>query len=613
MQLVPRQPAKAGSKKMTRVPSKPPAKAGGKHVTPLCRLVTAACYLVLAFLPTISFAQGYAAQAVPPAPAAAGAAPAATAPANPAAPPVAAATIPAAQPAPAGPNVTTVYDERIAAKVTGIEDGKLVIASDPLRQIPLEEIAVVDFGNLPEFAAEWVGQVNHDTVQVGGAAGGNGIQDVLIRLRGLVDGKNIKQIVALTRGGKGRGIWRLDTARTPNWKLALERSGTAATADIYIEPINHDCFDREIEITVTYDDGTTAKTSLKVTGHTDHQLKIGAATAATPAGDTQGPPNVVIYGRDKSVLRGELVSLDDETIAIKATWAAELKLPLTNVRGIAVPTVGTVADRQKFDARLAGPAADDTALVLGREKDLSEISGVAHGVAESKLRFTFEGEERSINLARLVGLVYAKSPRKTSEAKPYQIAHFVSGDLLAGTWRSANENQLEFETAAGKLTLPRSAVARVVFRNGKLTYLSDLDPSSVEETPYFGRLLSYRRDQSLEGGPLKLKGKSYAKGLAVHSRSVLIYDLDGEYKTFKATIGFDESSHGRGRVACRLLGDGRELFAEPDLAATGEPADLDVSVAGVKQLSLEVDYGEAEDTGDRVVWADARLFRGDNK
>ncbi|HET6883425.1 MAG TPA: NPCBM/NEW2 domain-containing protein, partial [Pirellulales bacterium] len=184
-------------------------------------------------------------------------------------------------------------------------------------------------------------------------------------------------------------------------------------------------------------------------------------------------------------------------------------------------------------------------------------------------------------------------------------------DLLAGSWRAADENEFKFDTAAGQLTVPRSVVTRIVFRNGKLTYLSDLDPESVEETPFFGRLMSYRRDQSLDGGPLKLKDKTYAKGLAVHSRSVLSYDLDGEYETFKATVGFDVSSQGRGRVVCRVLGDGRELFAEPDLAATGEPRNVEVSVASVKQLSLEVDFGEAEDTGDRLLWADARLFRGE--
>jgi hypothetical protein len=585
----------------------------------ICRLVVFVGAAVAA-VHTQSLAQQEEAvpAATPAAAPTAAATPAATAPPATATPPAVtppgapAATQPAPQPVPSGPSVTTVYEERIAAKVTGIEDGQLVIATDPVRKIPLDEVAIVDLGNAPELAAEWVGQVNHDVVQVGGAAGGNGIQDVQIRLNGLADGKNIKQIVALTRGGKGRGIWRLDTARTPNWKLALERNGTSTSADVYVEPINQDCFDRQIEITVTYEDGGTAKTALKVTTHTDHQLKVGAAAAAAPAAESAGPPSVAVYGRDKSLIRGELVSLDDESVAVKTGWSTEpVKLPLASVRGIGLTSVGTAADRAQFDARLADPAAEDTALVLGREKEVSQITGVAHGVGEGKLRFTFEGDDRSINVGRLIGVVYAKGPKKSPEAKPYQLAHLLSGDLLAGRWESADDNQLSVQTAWGAVVLPRGAVARVVFRNGKVTFVSDLEPASVEQVPYFGRLMPWCHDQAFDGGPLKLKGKTYPKGLAVHSRCVLTYAIDGEYESFKAMVGFDESSQGRGRVICRVLGDDKELFVNPDLAATAEPVAIDVTLSGVKQLSLEIDYGEAEDTGDRVIWAEARLFRAE--
>jgi hypothetical protein len=55
--------------------------------------------------------------------------------------------------------------------------------------------------------------------------------------------------------------------------------------------------------------------------------------------------------------------------------------------------------------------------------------------------------------------------------------------------------------------------------------------------------------------------------------------------------------------------DGKELYANRDFRAEAEPQDLDLAVAGAKQLTLEVDFGDNEDVGDRVIWADARLFR----
>ena len=91
--------------------------------------------------------------------------------------------------------------------------------------------------------------------------------------------------------------------------------------------------------------------------------------------------------------------------------------------------------------------------------------------------------------------------------------------------------------------------------------------------------------------------------------AVLTYAIDRKYAKLKATVGFDESVPKRGRVACRVLGDGRELFAEPDLRADAEPKAIELDVKGVAQLTLEIDFGEDENICDRVIWAGARLYR----
>jgi len=538
-------------------------------------------------------------------------------PGVPGAPPVPGGPAPVpAQPAvPPGPAVVTIHDERIAAPIKSLADGKLVVGTDPVRELEIEDVAMVDLGNEPKLSAEWVGQDNHDLVQVGGAAGGNGIQDLHVRLYGLAAGKTIKQIVVVTQKSQGRGIWRLDTTRTPNWRLALDRAAGGTSAEIYYEPNGMDNFGFQHELTVTYEDGSTAKASCEVTTHTNNELKLVAGDAA-PAATTEsaGPPEVTIYGRDKTVLRGRLTELGEETLTLTSRWGAELKLPTVEVRGMAFEGVGPPAGRQQFEAKLAEPAAEDTAVVLGRDQAISQVTGTAHALTAGKLGFTFEGQDRSINQARLIGLVFAAQPRKGSQAAPYQLVTLLSGDVLAGTWTKLNDDELFLDTTwGGKLTLARATVGKVAFRNGKVSYLSDLEPEAVEEVAYFGRLMNYRRDQALDGGPLKLANKPVAKGLAVHSRSVLTYALEGEYQSFKCLVGFDESARGRGRVVCRVMGDGKELFAEDDLKAAAEPKPIDIEIAGIKRLSLEIDFGAAEDTGDRVIWAEPRVFRADKK
>ena len=115
-----------------------------------------------------------------------------------------------------------------------------------------------------------------------------------------------------------------------------------------------------------------------------------------------------------------------------------------------------------------------------------------------------------------------------------------------------------------------------------MTYLSDLEPSKVEETPFFGLRLPWRRDVNLLGEPLKMNGQGFERGLAVHSRCVLTYDLDGRYATFEAIVGFDDAAKGKGRVDCRVFADGKELYADPDLRADGPPKALTLPVSGAE-------------------------------
>lgn len=39
------------------------------------------------------------------------------------------------------------------------------------------------------------------------------------------------------------------------------------------------------------------------------------------------------------------------------------------------------------------------------------------------------------------------------------------------------------------------------------------------------------------------------------------------------------------------------------------PVKLSLPVANAEELRLHVDFGQGQDTGDRVIWANARLYR----
>lgn len=507
----------------------------------------------------------------------------------------------------AGPFVLTIYEERIAVKPGEIKEGKLVLPGEPARSIPLDEIEAVDLGNAPPFEAVWVGQDQRDLTQIGSAPGGNGVQDIHVRLNGLTFGRQVKQVVIAGAQAKF-GVWRLDVSFTPSWRLAFERLEGASSAELFFEPKGPDCYEQDFTVTVTYDDNSVSTAALKASTHASDQVKID--TSQDPSATAgSGPPAVTLHGLEGVLIRGSLTQIGEQNVTLRTGWNDEINVPNLAVRGLWFSSASSAEGPARFAALLENPTNEDVVLATSGQS-LSEISGAVESYADGKLKLNLEGKSRSLNAARVVAVVFAARPRVEAKATAYQLVQLTGGDRVGGAWTGISADALEITPSwGGTLKIPQNLVSRVLFKNGKMSYVSDLSPATVEETPYFGRVMQYRRDLGLLGGPLKVKGKEYAKGLAVHSRSVLNYDIAGGFQTFKATVGFDDTTAGRGSVACRVLGDGKELFAQPLLKASGDPAAVEVAVAGVKQLTLEIDFGEAEDTGDRVIWADAKLFR----
>ena len=69
------------------------------------------------------------------------------------------------------------------------------------------------------------------------------------------------------------------------------------------------------------------------------------------------------------------------------------------------------------------------------------------------------------------------------------------------------------------MQLPITSISSVDVHNTRVVSLSELKPDRVEQTPFFDRVIPWRVDSSLDGGPLKLNdGQQYARGIAMHSR-----------------------------------------------------------------------------------------------
>ena len=318
----------------------------------------------------------------------------------------------------------------------------------------------------------------------------------------------------------------------------------------------------------------------------------------------------------------KILLIGDDQLAFKISGWSDQKLrvtaPLGNPAGLDIPIeqirelwCGTDDQIKQARAIKLDAGVEDAAFVT-KDGVVITVRGVAVGIDDDALLFKFNDEQKKINLSKLVGVILGGQDTKRDDSFR-QTLQLKTGDSLTGTWRSYDKaaNVIGLETRWGaKLSIPFDLVIRIRSTNGRLVYVGDLKPAAVEQVPYFDRLMTYRVDKSLTGGPLKLIDGEYARGIAVHSRCLLTYDVGGKYEDFKAKVGFQQPEGKIGQAVFRVLGDGKTLYE--DLDARGDakaPADINVKVTGVQRLTLEVDFGKSEDTGGRVVWANARLLR----
>ncbi len=343
----------------------------------------------------------------------------------------------------------------------------------------------------------------------------------------------------------------------------------------------------------------------------------------TDSGDAPPPPppgpktktlpvqwQTELVGGDR--VRGEPVNWADGKLTVRpaagSVGSSEFIAPENQVQSLWRSDADLIAEARAKIAAINAAETDDV-LVVMKDEQLQAVAGKMLSMDKTAVKFRFMDQDRSLETGRMVGVVLATKTRAQPASGTVQRVRLKSGDWFTGVLKSASDSELTLTAAWGDVVrFNISAVSSVEFRGSRVTYLSDLSPVDVEQVPYFDRLIAFRTDQALGGGPLVLADGVYDKGVAVHARTVLQYDLGGRYETFRAQMGFQQPEGRVGRAVVRVIADGKALFENADAHGDAPPTPLKLSVANVKRLTLEVDFGAEQDVGDRVVWADARLI-----
>ncbi|MCZ6688952.1 MAG: NPCBM/NEW2 domain-containing protein [Planctomycetota bacterium] len=305
------------------------------------------------------------------------------------------------------------------------------------------------------------------------------------------------------------------------------------------------------------------------------------------------------------VLAGEVLSADGEKIKFGSPLIDETSISLASIRAIRITPVSI--DTTAFQRQMEKKKPNDTVFVI-QEKKLLRVPGGFRFLNREKLSFVWEGQEKTLPREKIHGIVLSGGSvgrgARTARVLLTDGSRFegepVAMDRAALTMRLMDSS---------RLVIARGSVVRIEILSDRLVYLSDLEPIKVREVPYFNTIWPYRKDRSLDGNPIRLGGEVYEKGLGVHSRCLLTYELDGEYESFSAVIGIDDETEDLGHVIFRVRADGEVVFESGGISGVDKPRRIQLDLKGKQRLVLEVDFGEDLDIGDHADWADAHLVR----
>jgi len=253
-------------------------------------------------------------------------------------------------------------------------------------------------------------------------------------------------------------------------------------------------------------------------------------------------------------------------------------------------------------------------VVLIREGDgAARLSGVVKAVGPGGVRLSVKGEDLDIGRAKIAGVLFGETRKfpALEEGNGFVKAQLLDGNRIVGRILGLEWGVLRIRTRTGLVfELPVAALSELELGTDRRKYVSDLDPLTVSEVPFFGRSWPHRRDRSVAGNPLRLGSTDeYAKGLGVHARSRITFRVPDGFRRFVSVIGIDDETRGKGNAVFRVLLDGEVVFEKRGVRGGDPPAPVDIPLKGASTITLEVDFGEELDVGDHGDWADARFLK----
>jgi len=274
---------------------------------------------------------------------------------------------------------------------------------------------------------------------------------------------------------------------------------------------------------------------------------------------------------------------------------------------------------QQYQKIFAMDSVGDILIVQRKSGAIDQLEGIVEAIDGEFVTFNFGGDKIPVEITKLAGIQLVKPANKETSKALCQIADRLNNVWQVSQLNFVSENQeLQVKTCTGEsLTFKLSELSRLDFASHNILFLSDITPETVEWTPFLSgnlirkrlsKVYEPRMDISVDVTPLMLGTESYSKGMSIHSRTVMSLRLPDTYSKLQMDIGIDPTMNGRGHVELTILGDNKQLFQD-SVAGSDKPRTLDINIAGVRRITIKVDYGENLAIGDQLNLGNARVLK----
>jgi len=342
------------------------------------------------------------------------------------------------------------------------------------------------------------------------------------------------------------------------------------------------------------------------------------ATAATTSEETQ-----MLFFTDGSQVHGASIARTAKSLTAQTALFGAVDASVEAIHAVRLQAENP-SFTQQWNTFLKRDAEKDNLVVAKRDgSGLDFLAGIVSNVTATQVEFLLDGETIPVPAERVYGIVFARTKKAVTPAT-IQLTSAV-GDVLSAKSITLEGDQFKAETAWGQTVfIALTSLQKIDLSSGRIQFLSDM-PALAErfdgvdpEGSLFTGLIDADQQKLLFGpqrnttierqSRLRLRGREFTKGLCIHSKTEMQWDLEKKFSAMECLVGIDDevAFNGSHAVALKITGDGNILF-EKLIATTDDPLPLRLSLEGVSILTVLVDFGDGSSVCDWLDLADAKL------